>query len=285
MTRQPSYEGGGYTADSPNGAPKKRRRIWTIVFWVALVVFIGSAVTLGVIGYGYWAANNRYQQLSESFDVGDGALGDMTVDWASLSAINPDIVAWIYVPGTVINYPVVHTDDNYTYLNTNFDGETGLATGCGTIFLDQGNKTDFTDQNEILYGHHRNDGTMFAALSDFSDSDTFNAHRTIYVLTPTTNYRLNSFSLIRTTGEDRLVQTNFSNEEQMRAYVQDKISRCVPTVSGPAIDAASVKHIFTLSTCDYNEYNGRAVLFASIVETATPTNAQHVVGTYVPATE
>ncbi|MGI6591000.1 MAG: class B sortase [Eggerthellaceae bacterium] len=283
-------------SDAPQGgAPKKsgkgRGRGWRVVFWVALVVFIGALVGLGVIGWTYWSANDRYTQIADEVfqepeDDTKVTLSDMTVDWDKLESINPDIIGWIYIPGTRINYPVVQGQDNDKYLNTNFDGATGLATGCGTIYLDCNAHKNLTDDNEVIYGHHRNDGTMFAGLSDFADQETFDRCRYVYFLTPKKNYKLKTFSLVRTTGSDPIVSINFSSDKQKCDYIRDKIKRSLVTPKEGFPKVSASMHLFTFATCDYNEDNGRAVLFTRVVKTAVPKkDASSTVGKYVAATE
>ena len=223
-----------YSRDSYGSAARasqsKKGGIWRVVFIVSIVVFVGALAALGAIGYQYWAQQNAYSGLEEYAEVDDNsnlALSDLKVDWDGLRAINPDIVAWVYVPGTPINYPVVQGSDNQEYLHKAFDGSTGWLASAGTIFLDASNTSDLSDQNNALYGHHMNDGSMFASLADFENQDTFDSHRDIYVLTPQGNYRLKTFALVKTTGSDAIVQTSFANDASYQAYVQDKLNRSV----------------------------------------------------------
>ena len=211
-----------YSRDSYGSAARasqsKKGGIWRVVFIVSIVVFVGALAALGAIGYQYWAQQNAYSGLEEYAEVDDNAnlaLSDLKVDWDGLRAINPDIVAWVYVPGTPINYPVVQGSDNQEYLHKAFDGSTGWLASAGTIFLDASNTSDLSDRNNALYGHHMNDGSMFASLADFEDQDTFDSHRDIYVLTPQGNYRLKTFALVKTTGSDAIVQTSFANDASL----------------------------------------------------------------------
>ena len=77
------------------------------------------------------------------------------VDFAALREINPDIVAWIYIEGTKINYPIVQGGDNSYYLKHLFSGEWN---GSGCIFLDFRNDASFADRHSIIYGHHIKNG-------------------------------------------------------------------------------------------------------------------------------
>lgn len=248
----------------------KKRGPWKVVFIVSIVILVISLCVLAAIGYQYWSQDRAYDDLEQYANVSDAdsgnlALSDLTVDWATLKATNPDIVAWIYVPGTPINYPVVQGDDNEEYLHKAFDGSTGWLASAGTIFLDAQNANDFSDRNSALYGHHMNNGSMFASLADFVDQGTFDEHRDIYVLTPKGNYRLKTFAVVKTTGSDAIVQTSFANESSYQAYVQDKLDRSV--VSQSDLTAASINQSMLFSTCEYTQNDGRSVLFAAVVET------------------
>ena len=274
---QPSSGASQYSRDSYGSAArakqgKKGGGVWRVVFIIAMVVFVGAIAALGAIGYQYWSQQNAYNNLEQyaeldSSDNTNLALSDLQVDWDGLRAINPDIVAWIYVPDTPINYPVVKGHDNEEYLHKAFDGSTGWLASAGTIFLDASNSANLTDQNSALYGHHMNDGSMFASLAGFEDQSTFDSHRDIYVLTPQGNYRLKTFALVKTTGTDAIVQTSFSSDASYQAYVQDKLNRSVVSQKGDKLTATDIKQSMLFSTCEYSQNDGRAVLFAAVVET------------------
>ena len=145
---------------------KKGGCLWRLVFWVALLVFIASVGVLGYLAWTYWAGQNEYDEIaSRAFPNEDTTtLADMVVDWDALREINPDVVAWVYVPGTVINYPVAHKEgDSEYYLHHNFSlGEGKFGAEYGSIMLSGENKGDFSDEVNILYGHHMRNGSMFA---------------------------------------------------------------------------------------------------------------------------
>lgn len=253
-----------------SGSRRLRKNPWRVVFVVSLVVLIAALIGLGAIAFQYISQQRAYDDLEQYASLSDSenmTLADLTVDWDALRAVNPDIVAWIYVPDSPINYPVVQGDDNEEYLHKAFDGSTGWLASAGTIFLDSTNSSDFSDRNSALYGHHMNDGSMFASLSDWQNNDEFNAHRDIYVLTPQGNYRLKTFALVKTTGDDALVQTTFSSDESYQSYIQDKLDRSVTTQQGEVLSAADIRQSMLLSTCEYSQADGRAVLFAAVVET------------------
>ncbi|MDR0515105.1 MAG: class B sortase [Coriobacteriaceae bacterium] len=265
---------------------KKRNRgkkspLSRIVFWVSLLIFVVSLAVLIIIGLSYCQGQNTYKSIAAEIgftpppDIQNKALADLQVDWEALREKNPETVAWIYIPGTVVNYPIVQATDNQKYLTTDFLGGQGMVTTFGTPFLAAENSPTFSDTNNILYGHHMNDGSMFACIDDFRDSALFNSHRTIYILTPRGNYRCNSFSLVICGANDPLAQPNFQNAEKLLEYVQDKMARNVVTPDPDDVAAASVYKIFTLVTCDYTINDGRAVLFASVVESTMITDVNN----------
>lgn len=249
---------------------RSRKNPWRVVFVVSIIVLIAALIGLGAIAFQYISQQRAYDDLEQYASISDAenvSLADLTVDWDALRAVNPNIVAWIYIPDSPVNYPVVQGQDNQEYLHKAFDGSTGWLASAGTIFLDSNNASDFSDRNSALYGHHMNDGSMFASLSDWQNNDEFNSHRDIYLLTPQGNYRLKTFAMVKTTGTDALVQTAFSSEESYRSYIQDKLDRSVVTQEGDVLGASDITQSMLFSTCEYSQADGRAVLFAAVVET------------------
>lgn len=260
------------------GGRKKKGGPWRVVFWVALVVFVVALIALGVIAFSYWQGQDKYNTVAaaafeEPADIEATALSDVVIDWDALRAINPDTVGWVYVPGTMVNYPIVHTDNDDKYLHTDFLGEENWLASYGAIFLSAANTADFSDANNIVYGHHMNDGSMFAQFADFRDADTFNKHRTVYIFTPERNYKLSTFSLLVVNANDPLAQTSFSDAAELQTYLQDKAARSVVSPD-PAASIEGIEKLFAFVTCaDYSATNERIVLFAGVADSAVPANA------------
>ena len=104
----------------------------------------------------------------------DGSDGKQTVvDFRALKKINPDIVAWIRIPDTSIDYPVVQGNDDSYYLTHTFKKAEHVA---GAIFLDSDNSADFSDDKNIIYGHNMKDGSMFRGLRNFLDDEFLKEH-------------------------------------------------------------------------------------------------------------
>ncbi len=255
---------------------KKGGGVWRIVFWVAIAVFVFSLAVLGFIGFSYWQGQHNYDQLAEQAfeapeDVDGAALSSLTVDWDALWAINPDVVGWVYVPGTIVNYPVMYSGDDETYLTRDFYGNVGgwWMADYGAVFLSGMNKTDFSDTNNLIYGHNLLNGSMFADLAKLANQDEFDAHRTVYLLTPKGNYRLSTFADVNVDATDPLAQVEFANGDEYTAYVQDKIDRSIVVPQEGMPQAASITQTFAFSTCDHDHYNDkRYVLYCMVAEYA-----------------
>jgi len=260
--------------------PEKRKsNKWTIVLVIALVVLIASLVALGLIAFSYFQGQQKYEKLEEYVTIpqGDTAPSSLNVDWDALRALNPDTVAWLYVPNTSISYPVVRGADNDYYLTHDFDGDQGWLANFGAIFMDARNAPRWTDDAYFIYGHHMNDGSMFADIAGMTNQARFDECRTVYLLSPDGDFKLRTFSLVHCAGDDPIVQLQFPTPQDMSAYIQDKLDRSVVFASEvPAPE--TLRKVFAFATCD-NLSDGRYVLFA-YVENTSAEGLDGVVGLY-----
>jgi len=103
----------------------------------------------------------------------------------------PDIIGWLTLPDSAINYPVTQTDDNEYYLHHLYDG-TYNKVGC--LFADYENAADFSDRNTIIYGHNMRDGSMFAALNEYAEQSYYDTHKQMYLVTPEGGYVVELFA-------------------------------------------------------------------------------------------
>ncbi|MBR4880757.1 MAG: class B sortase, partial [Clostridia bacterium] len=105
-----------------------------------------------------------------------------STDFAAMKEINPDIHAWIKIPGTPIDYPVLQspTEELY-YERRSYTGDYSIS-GC--IFTQYFNNVDFKDRNTVLYGHYMLDGTFFGSLHNYKDPDFFEKNRYVYITIP-----------------------------------------------------------------------------------------------------
>ena len=172
----------------------------------------------------------------------------------ALRAINPDVFAWLRVDGTPIDYPVVQTDNNETYLSTDAQGRWSLS---GAIFLDYRNDPEFKDFNSILYGHHMEKRRMFGAVSDFADPAFFASHPSGELYVDGESRELSFFALALTDAYDALLLEP-GLEGGRRQELLDRLealSLCRRELSVTTEDT-----LVLLSTCTDAIPNGRYLL-------------------------
>ena len=100
-----------------------------------------------------------------------------SLDIENLQAENPDVVGWILIPGTDISYPLLQAENNEYYLKHAWDNQ---KNSCGSIFYDY--RSNPSDWNSVIYGHNMRDGSMFAQLHQYKDSDFAINNRQLLVL-------------------------------------------------------------------------------------------------------
>lgn len=182
------------------------------------------------------------------------------IDFDALHEINRDIVGWIIVDGTTINYPIVQGRDNDTYLNTLFTGEYNPS---GAIFMDYRNAPDFTDCNTIIYGHKMKNNTMFQGLSEYKSQDFWEQYPAITIYTPQQEYRCEVFAAYVTSAVSDAYVLNYDNNGDFVQYLKTAISRS-QIMTGAVLH--STDRIVTLSTCDYSFNNARMVVHATLCD-------------------
>lgn len=110
--------------------------------------------------------------------------------------------AWLTIPDTQVNYPIMQGKDNLEYINKDCFGKYSLS---GSIFADFQNKSDFTDKYNLLYGHHMNKGLMFGSLDNWYNETFFKEHETGYLLTKDKVYKIKFIKIYETKATDEKV--------------------------------------------------------------------------------
>ena len=182
-----------------------------------------------------------------------------------LMAINPDVRAWLTIPDTTIDYPVLQGEDNSEYLNKDVYGQFALS---GSIFLDSRNASDFSDPYSLVYGHHMDAGKMFGALDAFEKKDYLAQHDTGYLYLKDASWKITFFACVKTDAYEEVVfnpTTSADGDEALLAYIK---KNAVAETDGFADGdgAADVQRIIGLSTCADNDSDARTVLFGYLEE-------------------
>ena len=228
-----------------------KKSVRKLLFGLCVVIAVAGLAYIGI--YYLRKDNNeavygKLQRQVEEKKKEENPKEEIPIDFTALKKTNPDIYAWIEIPGTNVNYPIVQSaeDDSY-YLNHTIDGKEGYP---GSIYTEKINAKDFSDFNTVIYGHDMKNGSMFKDLHKFEDAAFFEEHDkvTIYTETEEKTYRI--FAAV--VYDDRHLMYSFDNEnvEDRKAFLQSlKESRSMRNQfrSDVAVDGNS--HIITLSTC------------------------------------
>ncbi|MBM7541164.1 class B sortase [Amphibacillus cookii] len=166
-----------------------------------------------------------------------------------------NLVGWIEVTSTTINYPVVQADDNDFYLTRNINKENSKY---GSIFMDFRNKGLGQDKHTIIYGHHMKDGSMFHDLSLYSNQSFYEENTHIYTLSPEGEEMVwEVFSSYSVGADFYYLDIDFANPAQFTAFIEELVERSLISTNTRVTED---DYILTLSTCDYTFENGRYVV-------------------------
>lgn len=237
-------------AGAPNNPPRRRKRdilpVLLIVVGVALLLVAGGLFIRAQLGYK--AARDTYDGIAETAVTENAGDGVPRIDFDALTAEGKDIVGWIYVPGTAINYPVVQSSDNSYYLRRLPNGEWNEN---GTIFMDMDDTAPgAVDQQTTLYGHHMNDGSMFQSIDGTMQQDAFDAITKVYYITRDTTYLFKPLFTAQVQDDygDARVPT-FESDEAFTAYLKDALSQARAKAPDAEERIAETKQVLTLVTC------------------------------------
>ena len=234
---------------------KKTRKVIFIILEIIFVLLI----IYSLYNIYQWYTENRktseiLQSISNSISVDED--NKTVVDFDSLEENNSDIIAYIKVNGTEINYPVVKADDNDYYLSHSLDK---TVNGAGWVFADYRNRLDGTDKNLIIYGHNRRDGSMFGTLKSILNKEWYEDKNNLKISLHTENEEstYEVFSVYQLEEEDYYLQTSFKDKEFL-SFVNTLQGRSIKNFNVEVFENDS---ILTLSTCS-NDNRYRVVLHA-----------------------
>ena len=222
---------------------------------------VNTAVLTGILllitfsVYALWDSNQIYQAADKSnYAIYKPTVLNEGKSFKELQALNAEVIAWLSVYGTNIDYPVTQGPDNMKYVNTNAEGLYSLS---GSIFLDNGNSVDFSDFNSILYGHHMEKKTMFGEIGDFSDKDTFDSRRYGNLYFDEKDHGIEFFAFLHTNAYDGSVFRPNAGDGARREYLDNLLAKAAHTRD---IGITDRDRIVLLSTCSSDSTNGRDIL-------------------------
>lgn len=258
------------STEQPTDTPEKTKRIWPLVVLLVALLAIAGAGAAFLLRYtaeenaaiSSMSSEERPATPQETAEAsGDAELVQNPIDFYSVKAENPDIFAWLYMPGCDISSPLLQspTDDSF-YLTHSKDKVEDLI---GAPYIQLCNSTDLNDPVTVVYGH-RNKG-IFEALLQYQDKDFFDANLEFYVYAPGHIYTYTIVSSYIYDTRHIMNTFDFSKQGVVDEYFSfvmnpDSISANVNT----GVTLSSDSKLLQLSTCSttHGESDGRYIVSA-----------------------
>lgn len=212
---------------------------------ILLVILCGIALILSMLFVKYRIYQKKLKENVEKMDqlsVEAVVIMDYdteekvqrSYDFNKLKENNQDIYAWIQIPGTKVDYPVLQSEEDNKYLDTNIDGSAGYP-GC--IYSNKCNSRNFNDYITVLYGHNMKSGEMFGSLHQFEEKDFFDAFNTYTVETEEARYTYEVYAVVAYNdclitaeygvkskeGRDQFIESLDTYSENNGTYFKDNV--------------------------------------------------------------
>lgn len=272
-----------------------KRKLFLLITIFLLLVFISSAVGIGVVLYRYHQADVLYDDLQDRYvtyaprepvqsessessadtDTSDETSAEVpqepvvmefapiSVNFDLLLQENSDVLGWLYCEGTPINYPVMRSADNADYLHRDLNGKYLYS---GSLFVDYRCSAVGTDRNHIIYGHNMKNDTMFGTLDEYKGQAYYDEHPVLYYLTPERSYKVELFAGLVTKADSEVYSPHFRDAEVFETFLRDLREN---STFRSDVSVTKDDHIVTLSTCSYEFNNARYVIFGKLTQLAS----------------
>lgn len=215
----------------------KNVSIILLIFILTIVFCISCYILLKDLKEYKESDKSTEKLIEESIEIKEETQ-KRSIDWEYLKSINKDIIAWIEIENTKIDYPILKDKDVY-YLKHTFDKK---YNSNGSIFTT--NSYPFEDKETIVYGHNMKNGSMFSDLGKYLNKDFLNSHFNFKIYTPTCNYEARIFSVYSISVETESNNIKSLNFEDRIEYYKKASEYNIETDS-------NIKKIVKLSTCSY----------------------------------
>lgn len=255
------------------------KKYQSVICIAAAVCLLGTAAFCGFHVCDHYAHQNEQTEAFEEIaDKVEQAQEDesqapeipltedesILLEYGELFLQNPDMVGWLSVAGTTLNYPVMQTKDNPNYyLKHNFEK---AYSDLGTPYIQEDCDIEQSD-NLIIYGHHIKGGKMFGALESYKDKGFYEEHKTIQFDTLTQHGEYEIIAVFKTVAysSESFRYYDFVDAEDEEAF-NTYVEKCKElALYDTGVTAEYGDRLITLSTCEYSAQNGRLVVVAKKV--------------------
>lgn len=229
----------------------------TALLLILIVMFLSC--------YMLWDSNQVYQAADAKNYEAYIPTEKHTKSFEELQKINPDIIGWIRVNDTNINYPLLQAEDDDTYMNTDAEGKYSLS---GSIFLHCANKPDFSDFNNMIYGHHMEKHKMFGDVGMFTDKTYFEKHPYGNLFFDGKDHGVEFYALIQADAyNERIFSICPDDPKAKQAYLQEILDNALYKRN---FEITQNDHLVLLITCTSELTNGRNILVGKLLDQIYP---------------
>lgn len=228
-----------------------RKKIFFLLFLISLFFagfFLMKSISEHVKVKNSMKKDEKIQKLVNTPEIIDNNIKNL--DWEAIHKENKNIIGWIIIPDTTINYPIVQGPDNDYYLEKDINGNYDFL---GSIFLDASQKADLSEYNTFIYGHNADLGyasPKFGELIKYYNQDFLNAHDTLYYYTPETAYLGKIFAVSFDSANTESHNLDIKSKEELDMYAKWMFDRAFVKKD---IKFDSIDKMITLWTCAMTE--------------------------------
>lgn len=261
-------------SNGSNDTKKKNKKLLYALLIVFLVIMLAGLGCILFVFLNNLKGQNEYQQLQSSVvatteptksEQTSENLADNPVNFDELWETNDEIYAWINIPDTNIDYPVLQSmESDYFYLDHDIYKNYLFA---GSIYSESCNLRNFSDRNTVLYGHNMLDGSMFANLHKFEDKDFFDEHKYIYIYQPQRKLTYEIVSAYNYDSRHIMNSFNFADDDVFQDYIEGVMNPHSDVVNTNSdIKLTLDSKLITLSTCLDGYADGRYLVQGVLIK-------------------
>ena len=250
----------------------KTNRLTKILFIFFIIIFVCGIGYLTYYLYDRNKNNKDNEEILNNIEIDESKITESKtermIQLEELQKENEEIIGWLEIEGTNINYPVLQTSDNDYYLTHNYKKE---KASTGSIFLDKDFDLINGSSNYLIYGHRNKSGLMFEDLIKYAEEDFYKEHTKIRFTTNKDDsiYEILSvfYSRVYYKSEQNVFRyyyfVNANNEQEYNDFVNNakKVS-----LYDTGVTAKYGDQLLTLSTCEYSQEDGRFAVVCKKIE-------------------
>lgn len=251
---------------------KKNTKFKKIILILITIIFITCIIYISVYFYNSYKDKNINDNILNNVNVDSTKVTEQKTErmlqLEELQKENSEIIGWLEIEGTNINYPVLQGTDNEFYMKNNYKKEKSKN---GSIFLDKSYNWDILSSNLLVYGHNNKNSTMFQDLLKYKKEDFYKEHTKIKFTTNKEDsvYEIMSvfYSRVYYKNEKNVFRyyyfVNAENEQEYNDFVNNAKKA---SIYDTGITAEYGEQLLTLSTCSYHTEDGRFVVVAKKIK-------------------